>query len=273
VAIIEVDGARIAYDRFAEGVSGPTVVFLHAFPLNRMMWTPQLDVLRGNYEVVAPDMRGHGASEVTDGVITMERMADDIHGLVTDLKIAPVVIVGLSMGGYVALAYARKYAEDLAGLVLADTRATADTEEGRAARYAMIEDVAVTGPAGVAEKLLPKLLSAKTIEEEPTLVVEVRRMIETTSAAGIAGALAGMAERPDSTDVLASIGVPTLVIVGEEDAITPPSDAEAMAGAIDGARLERIEGAGHLSNLERHSEFNALVKAFLSDVTASREAG
>jgi pimeloyl-ACP methyl ester carboxylesterase len=272
VAIIEIDGVRIAYDRFGEGVGGPKVIFLHAFPLNRMMWTPQLDVLRGNYDVVAPDMRGHGASEVTEGVITMERMADDVHGIVTELELGPVILVGLSMGGYVALEFARKYVGELSGLVLADTRATADSEEGRAARYTMIEEVAANGPAAVAESLLPKLLSKRCVEEDPTVLVEVRRMIETTSAAGIAGALAGMAERPDSTPVLSTIRVPTLVIVGEEDAITPPSDAEAMAAGIAGARLERIEGAAHISNLECHARFTSVLKDFLDHVAAEKAA-
>lgn len=264
MAILDIDGARIAYDRHDEGAAGPGVVFIHAFPLNRMMWAPQVEELGGVFDVVAPDMRGQGASDLPDGPVSMERMADDVYTLVTKLEIAPATLVGVSMGGYVALAFARKYPEALRALVLADTRATADTPEAKAARYEMIRDVAANGPAAIAEEMLPKLLSKETVEAKSGLVVEVRRMIETTSPAGIAGALAGMAERRDATDVLSSIAVPTLVIVGSEDVVTPESDARALADAIPGARLEVIEGAAHLSSLERPDEFNELVREFLA---------
>jgi 3-oxoadipate enol-lactonase len=263
VAIVEVNGTRIAYDRRDENASGPPVVFLHAFPLNRMMWEPQFEELGGNFDVIAPDMRGHGASDLNAETVTMEQMADDVFELATSLELGPLVLVGLSMGGYVALAFAKKYPEALRALVLADTRSTADDEKARENRYAMIDDVAANGPASLAEKMLPKLLSEKTVEEDQELVVSVRRMIETTSPAGIAGALAGMAAREDTTDILPAIAVPTLVIVGEQDAVTPPADAEALAAAIPGARLERLSGAAHLTNLERAAEFNALLKEFV----------
>lgn len=264
MALIEADGARIAYDEYGEGTNGANVVFLHGFPLNRLLWEPQMDDLRGVAHLVAPDMRGHGSSDVSEGTLTMERMADDVHALVTSLGLEPVVLVGLSMGGYVALAYVRKYADSLRALVLADTRATAETDEGRAARYEMIEEVAENGPSTVAEKMLPRLLSRQTRDENPELVAAVRRMCETTSAAGIVGALAGMAERPDATELLGTIAVPTLVVVGGEDEVTPPDEASRMAAAIPGARFETIEGAGHLSNYEKPDLFNAILKEFLA---------
>ena len=271
MAIFEVDGTRIAYDRFADDAPSHAVVLLHAFPLSRLMWEPQTEDLRGVWQLIVPDMRGHGASDVASEATTMERMADDVHALVESLGVAPVVLVGLSMGGYVALAYTRKYPGEVKALVLADTRATADSEEARAGRYALIEEVAATGPSVVAEKMLPKLLSAKAIETKPELVVAVRRMIETTSPAGIAASLAGMAERADSTDVLPTIMVPTLVLVGSEDAVTPESDARALAEAIPNARLEVIEEVAHLSNLENPGEFNRLVKEFLTNLDAKTE--
>jgi 3-oxoadipate enol-lactonase len=261
-----VDGARIAYDRYGEGAPGPTVVFVHAFALNRMMWEPQLEELRGAFEVLAPDMRGHGSSDVTGETIPIERMADDVRALVASLELAPVALVGLSMGGYVALAYARKYPADLAALVLADTRASADSQEAREGRYAMIEEVTANGPAAIAEQMLPKLLCEKTLAENQPLVASVRRMIETTSAAGIAGALAGMAEREDARSFLPSIAVPTLVIAGSEDTVVPPEEARAIADAIPSARFELIENAAHLSNLEQPNRFNALVREFLSQL-------
>jgi 3-oxoadipate enol-lactonase len=271
LAILEVDGIRIAYDRYGDGAPNHTVVFLHAFPLNRLMWAPQLEDLRGVWQVIAPDMRGHGASDVTGEAASMERMADDVHALVESIDVGRVVLVGLSMGGYVALSFMRKYGDTVRALVLADTRATADNEEARAARYTLIEEVAAKGAPVLAESMLPKLLSQKSVEEKAELVVAVRRMIETTSPSGIAGALAGMAERPDSTDVLAQIAVPTLVVVGAEDTVTPEADARAMADAIPGARLEVIEGAGHLSNLEQPAEFNKILREFLSNLDSSSE--
>ncbi len=268
MAIVEVNGTRIAYDRRDENAGGPPVIFVHAFPLNRTMWEPQFEEFGGVFDVIAPDMRGHGASELDLERVSMEQMADDVHALAEALELGPVVLVGLSMGGYVALAFAKKYPDALRALVLADTRATADDAEARENRYATIRDVAANGPAALAEKMLPRLLSEKSIEEDHELVLTVRRMIETNSAAGIAAALAGMAEREDSSGVLASIAVPTLVIVGTEDAVTPPADAEALASGIAGARLERLEGAAHLSNLERSAEFNTLLKDFVGGLDA-----
>jgi pimeloyl-ACP methyl ester carboxylesterase len=271
VAIFEVDGTRIAYDRHGDGAPNHTVVLLHAFPLSRLMWEPQIEELSGVWQFIVPYMRGHGASDVASEATTMERMADDVHALVESLEVGPIVLVGLSMGGYVALAYMRKYAAEVEGLVLADTRATPDTEEARAGRYALIEEVAATGPQVVAERMLPRLLAPKSIEEKPELVVSVRRMIETTSAAGIGASLAGIAERPDSTDLLASIAVPTLVVVGANDEVTPESDARAMADAIPGAQLEVIDDVAHLSNLEAPVEFNRVLKAFLSNLNGTTE--
>lgn len=264
MAIVEVNGTRIAYDRYGEGASGPTIVFLHAFPLNRIMWEPQIEALRGPFDVIAPDMRGHGASDVTEGRVSMEMMADDVQALVTSLDLGPVVLVGLSMGGYVSLEFARKYPESLRALVLADTRATADTDEAREGRYKMIEEVAANGPIVVSEAMLPKLLSEETAEKDAALVASVRRMIETTSPVGLVGAIAGMAERQDSTAVLPTIAVPTLVIVGDEDKVTTRSDADAMASAIPGARLEVVNGAAHLTNLEQPDYFTTLLREFLN---------
>lgn len=272
MAILEVDGVRIAYDEYGEKTAGGHVVFIHGFPLNRTMWEPQVDALRGSYHIVTPDMRGHGASEAANGASTMERMADDVRALVEATGSAPAVVVGLSMGGYVALQFARKYPELLRALVLADTRAGADSDETRAGRFDMIQRVASEGPAAVAQAMLPKLLSQRAAAEDAELVVKVRRMIETTSAAGIAAALAGMAERPDSTPLLASIAAPVLVVVGAEDAVTPPEEAERLAGAIPRAQLAVIDGAGHLSNLERPAEFSSALREFLSELSAPEPA-
>lgn len=263
MAIVQVEGARIAYDTY--GSSKPAVVFLHGFPLNRLMWAPQVEALRGVGRLVVPDMRGMGSSELSNGTTSMERMADDVHGLVESLDLAPVVLVGLSMGGYVALSYYRKYREEVRALVLVDTRAEADDEKARENRTKMIEEVQAKGPSAVATAMIPKLLSEEA-QKDAEVVAEVRRMIETTSPAGIIGALRGMAERPDSTDLLGEIAVPTLVVVGSEDTVTPPEGAEAFAAAIPDAQFEVIDGAGHLSTFEKPDEFNDLVREFLEEL-------
>lgn len=262
MAIIQIEGVRVTYDEYGQATSGGNVVLVHAFPLNRTMWDPLVAELRGTFHLVVPDMRGSGASEIPEGATTMERMADDVHALVETLEITPFTLVGLSMGGYVALEYARKYPGELRALVLADTKAAADTAEEKAARYEMVKTLAADGPAAIAEAMLPKLLSEEARADDSEIVVKVRRMIETTSAAGIAAALVGMAERPDSTDLLSSIAVPTLVIVGSKDAGIPLGTAEAMAAAIPGAKLAVIEGSGHLSSVEKPLEFSQAVKDF-----------
>ncbi len=266
MAIFDVDDLRIAYDRHDHASAGRAVVFLHAFPLNRLMWEPQVEQLGGSYDMIVPDMRGLGASDITNGTTTMERMADDVHAIVTSLEVAPVVLVGLSMGGYVALAYARKYVDEVRGLVLANTRASADSEQVRAGRYDMIREVTENGPAAIAAAMLPKLLSPKAIEERAPIAAEVTRMIETTSPAGIAGALAGMAERPDSTDLLASLDVPTLVVASTLDAVVSEAESQRMAESISGARFVVIPDAGHLSNLEQPEVFNEILGEFLESL-------
>jgi 3-oxoadipate enol-lactonase len=268
VAILEVDGVRIAFDEYGEKTQGGHVVFIHGFPLNRTMWAPQVDALRGAYHIVVPDMRGHGSSDISEGATTMERMADDVYALISAAGADSVAVVGLSMGGYVALQFARKYPGALRALVLANTRAGADSEEARAGRLEMIKKVASDGPPVVAAEMLPKLLSPRAAVEDAELVAKVRRMIETSAAAGIAASLAGMAQRPDSTGLLGAIAVPTLVIAGTDDQLIPRSDADTLAAAIPGARLALIEGAGHLSNLEKDDEFTTAVREFLAALDA-----
>lgn len=247
-----------------EAGRGLPVVLLHAFPLNRRMWEPQRDALARRYRVITPDFRGHGKSEVPAEDSTMERLAEDVRGLLDELKLERVVLGGLSMGGYVAFAFYRKYAARVAALILADTRAAADSEEGRQGRYELAAVAEKEGSGAVAERMLPKLLAASTHQNQPQVVAAVREMILSTSPAGIARALRGMAARPDSSDLLPRIHCPTLVLVGEQDTLTPPAEAEKLAQAIPGARLEIIAGAGHLSNLEQPARFTHLVEDFLA---------
>jgi pimeloyl-ACP methyl ester carboxylesterase len=194
----------------------------------------------------------------------MERIADDGAALLDHLGVAKAVVGGCSMGGYAALAFVRRHPQRLGGLVLQDTRAGADTEEGKAGRAALAAKVLAEGSAAAASAFLPKLLGETTHRERAALVASLRERILASSPQAIADALHGLAARADSRPMLAEVGVPTLVLVGAEDVLTPPAESEAMAAAIAGARLEVVPRAGHLANLERPDAVNAALRAFLS---------
>jgi len=250
---------------FTDRGIGPVVVPLHGFPLSRVMWARQIEALSASYRVIAPDLRGHGESPVPDGVYTMESMADDVVELLDRLGIDdPVALGGLSMGGYVALALALKHPNRVRALMLLDTKAEADSPEAAEGREKSAKAVLEAGhPGSVVEAMIPKLFAEATIKENPGLVDSFRALMEKTSAAGVAGALRGMAVRPDQTGRLGEIQVPSLVIVGEHDAITPPEGARAMAEALPESRFEVIPGAGHLAPCENPEAVNAVILKFL----------
>ena len=256
-------GIEIGYDD--EG-SGPPVVLLHGYPFNRTMWRDQLEELKRHHRVIAPDLRGHGETTVTPGVVTMRDMAKDVAALLESLEVSRPVIVGLSMGGYVVLAFSRLLPLKARSLVLADTRAQADTEEGKRNRELQAEKALSEGMEAIADGLLPKLLTPETISQRPDVVKRLRDMMVATAPEGAAAALRGMAQRPDRIPFLSNIIAPTLIVVGSEDALTPVADAELMHREIGGSRLKIIEGAGHVSNLENPEEFNRVLVEFLRDV-------
>ena len=254
---------------FDDAGQGPPVVLLHAFPLARAMWQPQVAALESEYRLLVPDQRGFGGTSPFGEPPSLDQMADDVAGLLDARKLSePVTLGGLSMGGYVALAFARKYPARLRALVLADTRAEADSPEGRANREQMIAFAQTHSARDVIDQLLPKLLGPETRAHRPEVVDEVRRIAVAQTPAGIIGALRAMRDRPDASPSLAHIRVPTLVLVGSDDGLTPPAAAEKLAAAIRGARLEQIPGAGHLSNLEQPERFNTAVRGFLQSLAA-----
>jgi pimeloyl-ACP methyl ester carboxylesterase len=245
------------------------LVLVHAFPLGAQMWEPQFRGAFYGWRILAPDLRGFGGStderaEEVDP--TIDDYADDVAGLIREVAGGPVVLGGLSLGGYTAFAVMRRAPGLVRALILADTRATADSLEGRAARKAMLTVLEHDGPQGVARDMIPKLLGTTTREHNPDAEETVRLLIKRQSPAAIRDAIVRMMERPDSTPQLASITVPTLVVVGEEDVLTPPADSEAMVAAIPNATLVRIAGAGHLANLEQGQAFEASVDDFLSSL-------
>lgn len=247
------DGVRLACDDVG---SGEALVFLHAFPLDRTMWRSQLAFFGDRCRCVAVDLRGSGGSPATPP-FTMAQLADDVAALLDLLRIDRATCVGTSLGGYVALALWRRHRERVRGLVLSDTRATADDDAGRERRRQLIALAQREGSAAVADAQLTGVLGKSTRARHPELVAEVRATMARASVAGIVGTLEAMLGRADSTPLLATIDVPTLVIGGEEDAITGPKELRALAAAIPGAVLELVPGAGHLPPLERPAAFNA----------------
>jgi 3-oxoadipate enol-lactonase len=251
--------------------TGPPVVLLHAFPLSRAMWAAQIEALQDAYRVIAPDLPGFGGSPGFTGRPSLDRMADAVAELLDELKIGErIVLGGLSMGGYTALAFARRHAGRLRGLILADTKAEADDAEGKANRDRLIAFASRNTARAVLDQMIAKLVGPETMARHPEVVESIRRIAASQTSAGIIGALQAMRDRPDSGPSLPAIAVPTLVVVGEQDAITPPAVAETLAARIPGAKLVRIEGAGHLSNLEKPDRFNAAVRTFLAGLFTGR---
>ncbi len=244
--------------------SKSALVFLHAFPLNQTMWDEQVDAFSAEHRVVTFDWRGFGQSTLGERPSRMDVFADDLRGMLTHLGIETPTICGLSMGGYALMAALRKYPSIASRVVFADTRAAADTSEGKENRMKMVAKVRESGSASLAPDLLQKLLGKTTRATSPATVDRIQALIERANPEAIAHALLGMAEREDSTGFVSSIDCPTLVIVGSEDDLTPPDESKKLSSLIKGSQLEIIEGSGHLSNLEKPGEFNDVLRRFLS---------
>jgi len=258
---ISVNGITMAYS--ASG-RGQPLVFVHGYPLNRGIWQPQVEGLADVARVLAPDLRGHGQSQPVAGPYSMDLFADDLAGFLDALGVVePVILCGLSMGGYAAFAFFRRYPERLKGLVLTATRASADTPQGKTNRDLAAESARQDGVGAIAEKMLPLILAPDTIEKHPDLVGSVREIMLNTSLESILGDLAALKERPDSTPDLARINLPSLVVHGEQDQIIPYQEAHAMHDAIPGSLWELIPAAGHLPCLENPSAFNQALRSFV----------
>ncbi len=235
------------------------LLLIHAFPLDASMWEPQITGLGGVTAIAAPNLPGFGGSALYDRTLTMDAAADSVAEALTRDGIDRAVVCGLSLGGYVALALWRRHRDRVAGLVLANTRATADDREGKERRIALAQRLRIEGNVLVDNP--PPLLSESAPSE---LWDRVKGIIARQPAEAIAAVSAGMAERPDSTGDLAGIDVPTLVITSTGDTLIPPDATKAMGEQIPGARVQVIDGAGHLSNLEAPAEFNRLLEEHVS---------
>ncbi len=254
-------GVSLEYDDIGNGVP---LLLIHGFPLDRTLWRTQIAGLSQLYRVIAPDLRGFGQSSETDGeAVTMDQYATDLKSLLDSVNVKQAVVGGISMGGYIALAFYAQYADRVKGLILANTRAVPDSEEGRQSRLANAQKVGKAGPGFLVENMAPQMLGPTA---KPEIEFTVRRIMARQRAPGIMSALRGMAVRPDRTALLRFATVPVLIVSGSQDSLISPSDSEAMHALIPDGRLVIIPDAGHLSNLDKADAFNHVVREFYKQV-------
>ena len=269
---VNIGDVHLAVEERGQGVP---LLLVHGFPLAHEMWAAQIEAFSSEFRVIAPDLRGFGRSRdaldgtpnrTPDAPLTMDGLADDLVLLLEALEVdEPVVFCGLSMGGYIAWQFWRKYPERLRALILCDTRSAADAPDARSDRLRMAEGIAEWGTRSIAAAMTAKIFSPVTQQHQPELVAQVRETIAATDPRTIAAAQRGMAERPDMTAVLGEINVPTLVVVGRDDALSPPAEMRAIAEAIPGAEFVEVSEAGHLAPMENAPAVNEAIRRFLDD--------
>lgn len=247
---------------FEDRGSGLPLVLVHGFPVDCRMWEAQVAELSSRCRTIAPDLRGFGRSIASDP-FTIESLAEDLHALLVELDARPCVLGGFSMGGYVALAYFAKYSAGLRGLILVDTKAEADTPQQKEGRAKMAELARTRGAEGIADEMVPKQLSDETPRKRPAVATALHRLMEQCPPTTIEHALTAMRDRPDRSAMLPTIHLPTLMIVGDNDAITPPPVAREMQTRIAGSELEIVRGAGHMSPMEQPAQVNRAIGRFL----------
>ncbi|MEW5982794.1 MAG: alpha/beta fold hydrolase [Acidobacteriota bacterium] len=267
---LDLAGRRLSYLHAGAPESASALLFLHAFPLNAEMWGPQLGALHPAWRALAPDFRGFGGSapDVSDRPrqdgVGLDDYAADVTALMDHEGVQAAVVCGCSMGGYAAFALLRQAPDRVAGLVLADTRAGPDDDQARASRLAMLDLVEREGPEAVAQQMLPKLLGRTTRIRRPDVAAAVSELMRSATASGVAHAVVRIMRRPDSLGLLRSADLPVLVVVGNEDELTPVAESELMGSAARRATLAVLPGAGHLSSLEAPDAFNRALTAFLT---------
>ncbi|MGX1131935.1 3-oxoadipate enol-lactonase [Streptomyces glaucescens] len=243
--------------------TGVPLVLVHGHPFDHTMWAPQIEAFAPSRRVIAPDLRGYGASPVVPGVTPLSAFAEDVEALLDELGVDTFVLAGLSMGGQIAMECCARFGHRVRGLVLADTFAEPETPQGRRARNAMADRLLREGMRGYADEVLHKMVASYA---DPAVQSHVHGMMTATPPEGAAAALRGRAERPDYRPVLARVRVPALVVVGEDDEYTPVPVAESLHALLPDSTLRIVKGAAHMPNLERPAEFNEALAAFLARI-------
>lgn len=241
-----------------------TLLCLHAFPLNARMWEPQLSLAQAGWRVVAPHWRG--LQDADSPAESFDVMAESVVDLLGALAISRAVVCGVSMGGYLAFALLRRAPQLVRALVLCDTRAEADAPQARDGRLRMLATLSEKGVAAVADEMIPRLLGETTRQTRPEIAASVRQLALTNRREGVAGVINAMMTRADSTPLLSTIACPTLILVGDEDVITPPAMSETMHRAIPHSALAVFKQTGHLPNLEQPERFNSTLTGFLASL-------
>jgi pimeloyl-ACP methyl ester carboxylesterase len=257
------DDAEVFYEALGDG---PAVVLLHAFPADHNLWRPVAARLATHYRMVLVDLRGHGQSSAGEGPATMEKHAADLARVCDAVGVGKAVFGGVSIGGYVLFEFWRRCRERFSGLILSDTRAQPDTEQGRAARLQAAETVERNGPDAFLATMVPKLLGKSTMTNRPDLVEALRAMTARMTVAGIAAVQRGMAARPDSVPTLRTITAPSLLLFGDEDTLTPVSEGELMRRDIAQSRLQVLARAGHLAVFEQPDAAHQAIRDFLDQL-------
>ncbi|MFI5251086.1 MAG: alpha/beta fold hydrolase [Bacteroidota bacterium] len=259
---LEVNGINVYYEEHGPETATP-VVFIHGFPFNSEMWKPQVEALQSTYRVIVYDIRGHGKSSVSDGQYSIEYFVDDLFALLDHITIKKVVLVGLSMGGYIALRAIEREPGRVRAIVLCDTKSDADTNETKIRRANQAKAIKANGTKGFADDFVHAVFFEKTFQFNPGAVQSIHAMIENMSPLAIAGASLAMASRTDTTSSLGRISVPAMIMVGENDTLTPPHSAMQMKEKMPNAEMYIIPNAAHVSNLENPKDFNNRLLTFL----------
>jgi 3-oxoadipate enol-lactonase len=261
VSTAEINGISIGYDDVG---TGTPLVLVHGHPFDRSMWAPQVaEFAVTGFRVVAADLRGYGRSSVVPGVTRLDSFAEDVAALADHLGLDRFALGGLSMGGQIVMECYRQFPERITALVLADTFPQAETDEGRKIRNDVADRLLREGMGWYADESLPKMMASYNVDRMPAVAAHVYGMMTGTAPEGAAAALRGRAERRDYRDLLATVTVPTLILVGRDDEFTPVSDAEAMHARVPDSTLAIVDDAGHLPNLEQPDETNRVLRAFL----------
>jgi len=263
-----INGCNLFYAA-AGDTSAPPVLFIHGFPFSHQMWRSQMDaVAAAGFRGLAYDIRGHGFSDVGDGQYTIESHVDDLFGLMDYLKLPRAVIAGLSMGGYIALRALEREPARFVAVILCDTRSEADTDEARVRRAGSVKSVKAEGSGAYAEGYVRQMFAPRSFTTNPGAVETIRAIIAGTPPLSIAGTLIALAARTDTTRSLAAVNIPALIMVGDQDTVTPLSSAQVLHAGIRGSELHVVPGAAHMSNMENPAFFNEKLLAFLRRLPA-----